>query len=490
MNLTSKRMLQFMTVCAGACALSATATTYVSDSFEATDGSLDKPINQYKMVVSGGNNEFTNRVWTSIADDASVLIASDAANIGFATTTRPMNTNAQFVLKLDTNGQPLSRAITNTIDTECSFLTTPVYVDTLIQFTPSEDTPTIETGTKVAIYVNVNSNLVVYHKWDDGNSVVATNSVFSSLGLINPTNWYRLTIQMGQADVGSACQIWLDHQPLSDATTYPLSGYTAGTGPWFMTASLGSTLGTVAFQGTGAVDELVVSTDVPSYGGAPAGIMLTLSYDTNVQNILTNSAAVANGGSVTNGSTVTIQCKDWYQVASITGATYPEYNGDLSASNQLNSATVTLSAAQNTNVVVTSKQYTGAIPAGFGITADLGKLDAWAVLNKKTQSEVIGAGSTWFDDYLLNTPPETNAKLKINTMVKNGATVTITVGATVTSPAVDFTNLNGTLVVSTADTLEGGFAVIGSFSITGTTAETVTITVPSVDGNFIKAVVQ
>ena len=341
MNLTSKRMLQFMTVCAGACALSATATTYVSDSFEATDGSLDKPINQYKMVVSGGNNEFTNRVWTSIADDASVLIASDAANIGFATTTRPMTTNAQFVLKLDTNGQPLSRAITNTIDTVCSFAATAVYVDTLIQFTPSEDTPTIETGTKVAIYVNVNSNLVVYHKAQGLSGYESTNSVFPALGLINPTNWYRLTIQMGTPDNGSSCKIWLDHQLLQNEMTFGDTSYDPGTGPWFMTASAGSTLGTVAFQGTGAVDELVVSTDVPSYGGAPAGIMLTLSYDTNVQNILTNSAAVANGGSVTNGSTVTIQCKDWYQVASITGATYPEYNGDLSASNQLNSATVT-----------------------------------------------------------------------------------------------------------------------------------------------------
>jgi hypothetical protein len=479
-----------MTVCAGACALSATATTYVSDSFEATDGALNKPINQYKMVVTGGNNEFSNRVWTSIADDASVLIASDAANTGFATTTRPMATNMAFVLKLDTNGQPLTRAITNSTDTVCSFASVPVYVDTLIQFTPSEDVPTIETGTKVAIYVNVNSNLVVYHKTDMGYGDQVTNSVFTSLGLINPTNWYRLTIQVGQPTVGSACQIWLDHQLLANATTYGDTSYDAGTGPWFRTVAGGSTLSTVAFQGTGAVDELVVSTDVPSYG-AQGGIMLTLSFGAGVSAILTNGAPVG-AGSVTNGSTVTIQCLDWYQVASITGATYPEYNGDLSASNQLNSATVTLTATESTNVAVTAEQYTGSVPAGFGLTGDIAKLAAWAVANNKTQAQVIGAGSAWLDDYLLNTPPDTNAQLKINTITYNAATeiATITVGATTTTPAVNFTSLNGTLVVYTAASLADTFTLAGTFTITGTSASTVTVTVPLGSGNFIKAVVQ
>ena len=113
-------------------------------------------------------------------------------------------------------------------------------------------------------------------------------------------------------------------------------------------------------------------------------------------------------------------------------------------------------------------------------------------MNNKTQSEVIGAGSTWFDDYLLNTPPETNAKLKINTITYNAATeiATITVGATTTTPAVDFTTLNGTLVVYTAASLADIFTQAGTFNITGTSASTVTVTVPLGSGNFIKAVVK
>ena len=57
MNLTSKRMLQFIAGCAGVCALTATATTatnFVADSFEATDGSAGLPISSYKRVISGG----------------------------------------------------------------------------------------------------------------------------------------------------------------------------------------------------------------------------------------------------------------------------------------------------------------------------------------------------------------------------------------------------------------------------------------------------
>jgi hypothetical protein len=489
MNLTSKRMLQFMTVCAGALALSATATTtWVGDSFEAPEGTNGNKIASYKRTVSGTNNEYTNLMWTAADGDESAI--TNGAN-GYTTTLRPMtNATDALYLNLQTEGQTLSRKVYQVVGDVTSAVpittSSSVYVDTLIKFTPSEDTPDItDPAVKVAVFVNVNTNLVVFHMTDFGGTMVSTNSVFSSLGPIDPTKWYRLTMELKNMDLGRpACKIYLDGQALTNGLTYTDGG--AFGGPWFLTVNTGYSLSSVAFQGTGAVDELVVADGVQFT--IPLGMLLTLSYDSGILAVNTNGAPVGLSGTVADGTTVTIQCTNWYQVASITGATYPEYGGNLSASNQLKTATVTLTAGHSTNVIITSEKYTGTFSTGSG-SVDANKLANWAIANNKSEADVTANAASWMDDYLLNVAPDTNAQLKIMDIVYDSgtATATITVGAD--KPAVNFTSLNGTMTVRTSTTLTS-WGTPALYSITATTNTYTTIDVPNSSGNFIRAVVQ
>lgn len=481
MNLTSKRMLQFMTVCAGACALSAaatTTTTWVGDSFE--EGTNNMPILQYKQTEISGP-AYTNYLWSSsAADDASKLVSGDSAYPG----DRPLDTDKLFYLDLATEGTTLSRLITNT----CSFTSVPVYVDALIKFTPSEDTPTIEAGTKVAVYVDVNSNLVVHHKTPVGENSVTTNSVFTSLDKISPANWYRLTIEVSVAEGwGGACKIWLNGNVLS----HPNACTNAATPlpQLFMLASdANQNLSAVAFQGTGAVDELAVGDD-SDVGAELSVIMLTLSYNQSLGSIYTNGTVfVGNGVAIPRNIPIVIDAIDWYQVATITGVTYLEYGGDVSGSNLLNTVTITPTAGANTNLGVTFEQYTGTAPGGIGFTGNIAPLAAWAVTYGKTEAQVTENAASWQDDYLLNVAPDMNAQLMISSIAYDGVKATATVVAS--TNAVNFNVLNGAMGALTSDNLTNSFAVPGTFTVTTNSATQMTIEVPLNNGKFIKANVQ
>ena len=181
MNLTSKRMLQFLSVCAGAFALTASAQTiWVSDNFEAEGAGLTNAVignaaGMYKAYVwdISSQQTATNLAWEAGAGDASTIQAFEGS---YTKNTRPIaEANAQEqALKLETEGQTLTRyvafqdiddgsgtlGIPLTQPVPISFISAPVYVDTLIKFTPSEDDPevTADGVLKAAIFVNASSN--------------------------------------------------------------------------------------------------------------------------------------------------------------------------------------------------------------------------------------------------------------------------------------------------------------------------------------------
>jgi hypothetical protein len=69
----------------------------------------------------------------------------------------------------------------------------PVYVDTLIKFTPCEDDPVIDDiYVKAAVFVNVDKNLVVFHG-SDGLGTFMTDTGMN----IDTSRWHRLTILLG-----------------------------------------------------------------------------------------------------------------------------------------------------------------------------------------------------------------------------------------------------------------------------------------------------
>ena len=195
-----------------------------------------------------------------------------------------------------------------------------IYLDTLVQFTPTEDggTPELETEDKLAIWLNVDSattppttNLIVRAAYVNDNgtdtSATATNFVLVTSSPVVPGTWYRLTVK-AVADVTkckakngeynpngiTGFEIYLDGVQLAAATTTIGDGYIdRATDPgdygWldqstdadFITylqsgkvfpslkgETSTDTLQGVGFKGSGALDD-IVWTDQDPFANAP-----------------------------------------------------------------------------------------------------------------------------------------------------------------------------------------------------------------------------
>jgi len=538
MNLTSKRMLQFLSVCAGAFALTAAAqTTWVSDSFEADAGVMNSQIGNaagmYKAYVST-MPPFTNFAWKAEAGDASTIQAFEG---DFPYGHRPITdqTEPSQALKLETEGTTLTRYVAftepdeedgRTHPTSTSFQDTPVYVDTLIKFTPSEDDPEITADgfNKLAVFVNASSNLVVCHKYRDMGveAFMPTNSVFTQLGEINPEQWHRLTIMLAYNKTADttfyvpAFEIYFDGIKLTHPNGAQNSNpgvYTDGS--WFFALSAGAyyggdiTLSEVSFQGTGYVDDLVVTQIAPHFA-EPAGIPLTLVFNDDWLNVMANGASVVSNGTVTSGTTLTITAEDWYQITSVggTGITWegtdPEWDGTTPLGEKITSAsgTITASGADLTATIGAGLYYTGEMPTGHNYQGqDAAKVTAWAIANNLSMADLNATGAdAYVDNYLLNVGTNATAQIEIASIVytpaagADPATATITVKAVNAADGVNFNRLNGTLAVQTTSDLTTGFtdAETQYFDIdemnSTDTLVTIDVTVPN--GNFIRACVK
>jgi len=493
MSLTSKRMLQFVMLCGGACALSASATDtpviadsfeYVGPGFGTTNGVVGMKVAQYKCQPYGSLNEFTNFVWTSGTGDRSELVAADAANQNYAASQRPMEgAPTNLVLKLETEGQTLTRSA----DAPHNFLAgDPIYIDTLVKFTPSEDNPVIDdSNVKVAVFVNTNLHLVVFHGTDGLGSIMTDTGT-----AISTSQWYRLTILLGSnpAWMFPGFKVYLDGLALTTAQGYDDFGNQPG--PWFINPSADNTVNAVGVQGTGMIDELVIADHI----GNDGPILLTLDWDFQDNGLFSVTAGelpVAKGGVVEAGTEIVIDANDWYEIASVTGAGDAAYTGLPAPGALVNASTGTVhaTAAQTLTIDVQPYSASTGISTGLGGGLPADKVAAWALGNGLSSSALTEA---MLDDYLCSLAPGTNPQLKIVDMVVNNDTgmATITVGST--GNAVDFDTINGTLVVKTAATLEDLLSepARSEYDVTLQLNATAMIDVDMAGNNFIKACIQ
>jgi hypothetical protein len=522
MNLTSKRMLQFLSVCAGAFALTASAqTTWVSDNFEKegaglTNASPGDAAGMYKAHVWGAMDQWTNLVWEAGAGDASTIQEVDSTYLG---NSRPIaDDNAKLqALKLETEGQTLTRyvafqnitdgtdtaGIPLTAPTNIPFATTPVYVDTLIKFTPSEDDPeVVDDGLiKFAIFVNANSNLVVHHVCLIDGGLFTTNSVFEKLTvdglptIINPEAWYRLTFKLALVDGLSCAEIWLDGTKLTHYNGFQDINGSHNNGSFFIALSYDHVqLSQISFQGTGYVDDLVVTDTIVPF--QTAGLTLTLAFNGDLMSVTANGVAVASGGSVTDGATLVIDAIDWYQINGVTGDNI-SFTGTPTPGSLVNCTTGTISTTvSGSEATINVGQYTGTIPTGLGgtyATVDAGKLAAWAVNSGLTEAQVIANAADYLDNYLMNVGVDVDTGIEITSIVYDATTEKATITVEAVSPAVNFKSINGELVVWTTDNLGTAFgqAEETEFSFTiDNPGEVVTFTVDATAGSFIRARVQ
>ena len=155
----------------------------------------------------------------------------------------------------------------------------------------------------------------------------------------------------------------------------------------------------------------------------------------------------------------------------------------------VNVSTGTVDEVCGETVTITAVPYSSgsSISTGLGASLPADKVAAWALANTLGEGELTAAMQ---DDFLMNVGPGTEARPVITSIAVDKGAGIATVKVKATSLDVDFTAINGTLVIYTADTLNDSFAETANFAITVPGSDEVTIEVSLSAGTFIKAVVR
>ena len=469
--------------------------------------------------------------WSCSGDDASLVKPYGGDNATAPSITEPApfagETNTKY-LALDTNGSELQRAIPAAGQTVAADGT---YVDTLVQFTPSESAPTSTDldGAKLAIWLGVDSehnttNLMVAGAYymmtdpqDETTLTFTTSTNYTLSGTYEPGTWYRLTVKAiptlangaeGQYLPGFV--IAIDGQTLSiagSATDSP--AYTILTEGGLVTGAnkdllddnqfipaLGvsdttvvPTLTSVGFKGTGALDDFVVTTVAPDF--TPAAISLTLTWTpaevTGVSYVLESDPATTNV--VTSGTAVLIPAAAIGTNVTLIATFESGYEFDYLdiGGYQLQSLTFPVPSV-STNATLVAKA-AAAYPTYVGEDAALkSQYDTWKATNGADSQ------SAYEKQFLLNVAPGTTVAddaLVIESIAENAtAGWDIVVSTTVSGAALSdgsSTTYNGYLLVKAANDLAGlSTATPVAYPVTAVTGGKVSITVTA--GKFMKVV--
>jgi hypothetical protein len=207
--------------------------------------------------------------WSTEDNNLSVVTTME---YDYTATSRPLTNSVTptNVLQLVEGGQ---LSLTN--GAPDSFNDTPVYVDAMVRFVLGDGNPEdviTPADTKIAIFANSSSNLVIRHGFfvysGEDRTFVLTNSVIETTELlgapIDPAFWYRLTVELsssGDPDYFAQAQVKVNSNLVTHANA---------PGNLFLSAITGDTdtsLKAVSFQGTGFIDDVVVTRVVPTFGG-------------------------------------------------------------------------------------------------------------------------------------------------------------------------------------------------------------------------------
>lgn len=278
--------------------------------------------------------------WYASADDQSEIVAS---NYTYTACSKPVpSATHNRVLQLKTQGTTLTNKITQT-----SVASQLAYVDTMVKFEVSLDKPpvlTLFSGTgspdiKAAVYLDTNKNLVVYHGVDTGGGVVNATAVSPILTqTLSTDQWYRVTLvydARGSGEDGTCemFQVKIDGVPVTNSAAYD-DGWlqyftehnggalpaTSETGTWFRSAQVADvdlckSVTAIAFQGKGYLDDLLVTTQTPSYTYDASFFTLTLNLGPHGSHSAPGNSIQVASGDTTN---ITFTADGWYLIDALT----------------------------------------------------------------------------------------------------------------------------------------------------------------------------
>lgn len=478
--------------CAAACAASATEWGYVG--FE----NLDVGLMTYGDPDSVGTSQnlvdgnFLYAASSGSTDNSSVVAYDGAPSLPAGA---PKAVGEKY-LSLSTEGGTLWRSLnTPTLNADVEVekgtwvdgeaVEVPeaghLYIDTMVQFTPTEDGSEPEVGedAKLAIWLNVaevdgvsKTNLCVRGAViaEDGSETPTTFTIVDGPDVV-PGKWYRLTVEMVSSIDGDAVfgqqvpgfKVSLDgtvltadkctltdelietlhemelsevlQDVLAKKVFLPIKGLGA------------SALTAVGFKGSGAIDEFLATDATPSFVPTFTTVEFTLAWGAGVSAVIytiegEEAKSAENGTpiSVVSGKKVTVAATpvdEWYGITNGVG--------DFTVSEE---TTVTVEAGLKPMTELN-------IPGFSGSAVSTTDVKRWA--DGKTPKLALAdvkACPFAYQSYLLNTSLLTAAPtLKIDDVAVADDQMTITVSATAGETPVDLEDIFGVLFVQTGDTL-------------------------------------
>ena len=252
----------------------------------------------------------------------------------------PCDGYGEKYLSLDTGDATLWRAVNATGKT---------YFDMAMQFNPSATAPELPEDVKIALYLNSASNIVVLAGPVENDKPTA----YVTGGEIAPGAWGRVTISADEGSNGLVFKVCLDGTLLTA---------NAGATDSFPSMTASTTIASVGFSGTGALDDFVARTTDPflQNGVAAIGGEFYASYNDALKEALEGAPiAVSNctTGVVTDGT-----AEHPYEIADANALKI------LAAAVQSNPAARSLSYVQTADITWTSED--GAF-AGIGVRSSI-----------------------------------------------------------------------------------------------------------------------
>lgn len=463
------------------------------------------------------------------------------------------DTNTKY-LALDTEGGTFWRSINSVVPSAEGSLgaaqtvaATGTYLDTLVQFTVTEDeAPTTSASDKLAIWLGVSTNaqgevtgtnLMVRAGYLDDNGsdsfVTATDFILSTAEPIEAGRWYRLTVKTIGDVTGCVAknpseyssgyigfEIYLDGVQLAaEEATISAAYMNVATGadvyawlnqstdadfiaylqskkvfPSLQGKQEAYAIQGVGFQGTGAVDEIVWTEDNPFPAASPIDFTLTWTAAevSAVSYVLSTDLTTTN--SLTSGTAVQLAPGDGTATIELIPTFTTGYEFDKVTMGETELGLTFAIPGVTTNATLLAKAAAPAYPDYIGTTdaAIKAKYDAW----KTKVGYDDSTASSHLNQFLLDvdeTATVGDTALEI-TEIKQNATAgwDITIGCALdgvglTGTVGETIVCNGYLAVSYTDDLAGTWTTENiSVTAVDATAGTVTVTVNKSGAKFMK----
>lgn len=260
---------------------------YAKADFTGNNESFEGYTNEGPLFAVEAGKYIYGEDWTSEATpEDGIFTVTNISNITTEEapypTDRPLTGENLKALAIDTEKSLIRKAISGSDDElEGASLEgeggAPIFFDSVVQFTATDAKPTPGNDDKLMVWLYASddvdndnpgvfgettptTNLIITASYYESGNYVVTNYLTGVE--IAPDSWHRLTIKSFKDSGHLKFNVWVDKTPVTGGTESDFISLQ------YASENVDTTLKGVAFEGKGVVDDLVFTTDAPTFAGS------------------------------------------------------------------------------------------------------------------------------------------------------------------------------------------------------------------------------